>query len=132
MSDPEEDEAVNRRVLWTCLIATPVVMFLLFCSMLGSLTGVFSYDGRPFGMDGVGYLVRRGDDWYAVHGDLGAGGGLMVDPVDTRDIKVEQGLWAVTMTSRQPNIKLYLTAYSSWNFFVIYDLTGGRFSNLGR
>ena len=123
---------MNRRTLLAALIFTPVLMLLVFCSLLGSLTGVFSYDAMPLGVYGVGYVVRRGDVWYLMHGEFSAGGRLEAVPLDENDVEIKQGFWTITLTSRHPTNELSLRAYSSWNFSVIYDLTVGRDSHLGR
>jgi hypothetical protein len=120
---------VNRRTLLVGLIVTPVLMLLVFCSLLGSLTGVYSY---TYDDQQVGYIVRRGDAWYGMYGDSSAEGRLKAVLLNTNLVEIEQGFWATTLTFRHPINAPTLYAYSSWNFSVIYDLMVGRDSHLGR
>lgn len=115
-------------MVWLALAVSGVCVVATY-SLLGAMTGVYRYSLEPFGASGDGYVVRRGERWVGIHGDLSSGG-MEAVPLDPLAFEIEPGIWSMTVRAIKTGHQT--RAYTPWNPIIIFQLTVGRYSDLGR
>ena len=112
------------------MVGTLLGLLTLMYSLMGAMAGVYVYDGDQVGMNGHGYVIRRGDTWYEMHYTFRSPTTLDVGEITEENVDIRPGIWAMTLkTCREDHS---VRAFASWNPIDIYRFTFGDNRSLGR
>lgn len=120
---------MKRKPVLVCLVIALVMSLLVFYSLMGAMTGVYVYDGRPLGMNGHGHVIYRSDGWYDVYYSSPRHAFPDAVKIEVGLIDISPGIWVMTLKRKDV---LVIRAFASWNPVDIYRFTFGDFRSLGR